>query len=147
MRKKTVSEREKLLENCFDCFCKHGLEGTSTQKLSATCGMSPGNIFTVSAPKMRSSSKPRRTAWPKWRMISWPMRPRVPPKSGGSFGKHPIGRRKNTGRSIGLCIRSTPLPSTASTEANFLRVYGRGIRNMQRNLRPNRAFPGRYCGR
>ena len=45
MRKKTVSEREKLLENCFDCFCKHGLEGTSTQKLSAACGMSPGNIF------------------------------------------------------------------------------------------------------
>lgn len=45
MRKKSLSERERLLELCFDCFCKNGIEGTSTQKLAAACGMSSGNIF------------------------------------------------------------------------------------------------------
>lgn len=38
-------KRQELLERCYDCFCKNGLEGTSTQKLAEACGMSTGNIF------------------------------------------------------------------------------------------------------
>lgn len=45
MRKKTVDEVNLLLEKCFDCFCKNGIERTSTHMLSAACGMSSGNIF------------------------------------------------------------------------------------------------------
>lgn len=45
MRKKSLTERERLLELCFECFCENGLEGTSTKKLSEACGMSQGNIF------------------------------------------------------------------------------------------------------
>ena len=45
MRRKNPHKREELLEKCFDCFCKYGLEGTSTQKLAEACGMSSGNIF------------------------------------------------------------------------------------------------------
>lgn len=45
MRKKSPTERERLLELCFECFCENGLEGTSTKKLSEACGMSQGNIF------------------------------------------------------------------------------------------------------
>ena len=45
MRKKNPHKREELLEKCFDCFCKYGLEGTSTEKLAKACGMSSGNIF------------------------------------------------------------------------------------------------------
>ena len=45
MRKKTVDEVNLLLEKCFDCFCKNGIERTSTYMLSAACGMSSGNIF------------------------------------------------------------------------------------------------------
>lgn len=51
MRKKTTDERDKLLELCFDCFCKNGIEGTSSKKLSEACGMSPGNIFHYFATK------------------------------------------------------------------------------------------------
>ena len=45
MRKKDPCKREELLEKCFDCFCRHGIEGTSTRMLSEACGMSAGNIF------------------------------------------------------------------------------------------------------
>lgn len=45
MRKKDPNKREELLEKCFDCFCKNGIEGTSTKMLATACGMSPGNIF------------------------------------------------------------------------------------------------------
>ncbi len=37
--------KEELLEKCFECFCRNGIEGTSTQKLAKACGMSSGNIF------------------------------------------------------------------------------------------------------
>ena len=30
---------------CFECFCKKGIEATSTQKLAEACGMSSGNMF------------------------------------------------------------------------------------------------------
>ena len=45
MRTKNLQERERLLELCFDCFCRNGLEGTSTKMLAEACGMSSGNIF------------------------------------------------------------------------------------------------------
>ncbi len=45
MRKKDPHKREELLPLCFDCFCKHGIEGTSTKMLAEACGMSSGNIF------------------------------------------------------------------------------------------------------
>lgn len=45
MRKKDPYKRTELLELCFDCFCKHGLENTSTKMLAVACGMSSGNIF------------------------------------------------------------------------------------------------------
>lgn len=45
MRKKDPYKRDELLEKCFDCFCEYGIEGTSTQKLAAACGMSSANIF------------------------------------------------------------------------------------------------------
>ena len=45
MRKKDPHKREELLVKCFECFCQHGLEGTSTKMLAEACGMSPGNIF------------------------------------------------------------------------------------------------------
>lgn len=51
MRTKNLIEREKLLELCFDCFCRHGLEGTSTKMLAEACGMSSGNIFHYFATK------------------------------------------------------------------------------------------------
>lgn len=51
MRKKTQEGRDELLERCFDCFCKNGLESTSTKKLAEACGMSPGNIFHYFATK------------------------------------------------------------------------------------------------
>ena len=34
-----------MLVRCFECFCKNGIEGTSTQKFAEACGMSSGNIF------------------------------------------------------------------------------------------------------
>lgn len=37
--------RTELLEQCFECFCEHGLAGTSTKLLAAHCGMSAGNLF------------------------------------------------------------------------------------------------------
>ncbi len=45
MRRKNPKKKEELLEKCFDCFCAHGLEGTSTKMLAEACGMSSGNIF------------------------------------------------------------------------------------------------------
>ena len=39
MRTKNLGERERLLEICFDCFCRNGLEGTSTKMLAEACGM------------------------------------------------------------------------------------------------------------
>lgn len=45
MRKKDPNKREELLPMCFECFCKNGIEGTSTQKLAKACKMSSGNIF------------------------------------------------------------------------------------------------------
>lgn len=51
MRAKSEDERNILLKKCFDCFCKNGLEGTSTKKLAEACGMSPGNIFHYFATK------------------------------------------------------------------------------------------------
>lgn len=45
MKRKTEDEVNLLLEKCFNCFCKYGLEGTSTLKLAEACGMSAGNIF------------------------------------------------------------------------------------------------------
>ncbi len=51
MRRKTQEGRDELLERCFDCFCKNGLESTSTKKLAEACGMSPGNIFHYFATK------------------------------------------------------------------------------------------------
>ena len=45
MRRKNPNKREEMLEKCFDCFCRNGIEGTSTQKLAEACGMSSGNIF------------------------------------------------------------------------------------------------------
>lgn len=45
MRKKDPNKRAELLEKCFDCFCKNGIEGTSTKMLAEACGMSSGNIF------------------------------------------------------------------------------------------------------
>lgn len=51
MRTKNLTEREKLLESCFDCFSKNGLEGTSTKMLAEACGMSSGNIFHYFATK------------------------------------------------------------------------------------------------
>lgn len=45
MRKKNPNKRGELLEKCFDCFCKNGLEATSTKMLAEACGMSSGNIF------------------------------------------------------------------------------------------------------
>ena len=45
MRKKDPNKREELLSVCFDCFCKYGIEATSTLKLAEACGMSSGNIF------------------------------------------------------------------------------------------------------
>ena len=45
MRKADPYKREELLVKCYECFCKNGIEGTSTQKLAAACGMSSGNIF------------------------------------------------------------------------------------------------------
>lgn len=38
-------KRNKLLEACFDCFCEHGLENTSTRMLADACGMTSGNLF------------------------------------------------------------------------------------------------------
>lgn len=51
MKKKTAEDVNLLMEKCFDCFCKNGLEGTSTQKLAEACGMSAGNIFHYFATK------------------------------------------------------------------------------------------------
>lgn len=51
MRTKNLGERERLLEICFDCFCRNGLEGTSTKMLAEACGMSSGNIFHYFATK------------------------------------------------------------------------------------------------
>lgn len=45
MRKADPYKRDELLVKCFECFCKNGIEGTSTQKLAEACGMSSGNIF------------------------------------------------------------------------------------------------------
>lgn len=45
MRTKNPNKKDELLEKCFDCFCKHGIEGTTTRMLSEACGMSCGNIF------------------------------------------------------------------------------------------------------
>lgn len=45
MRKADPYKRDELLVKCYECFCKNGIEGTSTQKLAAACGMSSGNIF------------------------------------------------------------------------------------------------------
>ena len=45
MRLKDPNKREELLVKCFDCFCEHGIEGTSTKLLAKACGMSSGNIF------------------------------------------------------------------------------------------------------
>lgn len=45
MRKKDPNKRTELLEKCFECFCKNGIEGTSTKLLAEACGMSSGNIF------------------------------------------------------------------------------------------------------
>ncbi|MCD7735689.1 MAG: TetR/AcrR family transcriptional regulator [Lachnospiraceae bacterium] len=38
-------KRIKILEDCFDCFCRHGLENTNAKQLGEACGMSPGNLF------------------------------------------------------------------------------------------------------
>ncbi|MCD7893485.1 MAG: TetR/AcrR family transcriptional regulator [Erysipelotrichaceae bacterium] len=38
-------KRNKILEDCFDCFCENGLENTSTKMLAKACGMSAGNLF------------------------------------------------------------------------------------------------------
>ena len=45
MRKKDPNKRSELLIKCFDCFCRNGIEGTSTSMLAEACGMSSGNIF------------------------------------------------------------------------------------------------------
>lgn len=45
MRKADPYKRDELLVQCFECFCKNGIEGTSAQKLAEACGMSSGNIF------------------------------------------------------------------------------------------------------
>ncbi len=45
MRKKNPNKRDELLVICYDCFCKNGIEGTSTKMLAEACGMSSGNIF------------------------------------------------------------------------------------------------------
>lgn len=51
MAKKTGLDREKILDLCFDCFCKNGLERTSTKMLTDACKMSTGNIFHYFATK------------------------------------------------------------------------------------------------
>lgn len=51
MRVKSESERIRLLEKCFECFCENGLENTSSKLLAEACGMSPGNIFHYFATK------------------------------------------------------------------------------------------------
>ncbi|MCC8080271.1 MAG: TetR/AcrR family transcriptional regulator [Oscillospiraceae bacterium] len=39
-------KRTQFLELCFDCFCEHGLEGTTARNLCEACGTGPGNLFT-----------------------------------------------------------------------------------------------------
>ena len=51
MRPRLEDLRIKMLEKCFDCFCKNGLENTSTKKLAEACGMTDGNIFHYFASK------------------------------------------------------------------------------------------------
>lgn len=38
--------RIEILEACYDCFCKNGLENTNIKKLAEACNMSTANLFT-----------------------------------------------------------------------------------------------------
>ena len=46
---RTVEQREsrkkEVMESCFDCFCKNGLNNTNMRQLAAASGMSSGNLY------------------------------------------------------------------------------------------------------
>ena len=39
------SRKKEVMQSCFDCFCKNGLNNTNMRELAAASGMSSGNLY------------------------------------------------------------------------------------------------------